>query len=141
MLIGGCLCGSVRYEVVGELGPITHCHCRTCRKAHSAAFATTARVAREDFRWSAGVDVVTSFESAPGKKRYFCPRCGSHLVAAWEGAPTVVLRVGSLDSDPGARPVAHIWTSLKAPWFEIADRLPQFAESIAGPANAATEVL
>jgi hypothetical protein len=129
MLRGGCLCGDVQYEIEGEIGPIGHCHCRTCRKAHAAAFATTARVARERFRWTAGEARVSSFESTPGKRRFFCPRCGSHLIAAWEGAPHVILRVGSLDDDPGTRPVVHIWTSLKAPWFEITDALPQLPES------------
>jgi hypothetical protein len=51
-------------------------------------------------------------------------------VAAWEGAPHVILRVGSLDSDPRGRPVVHIWTSQKAPWHEITDGLPQFAEAL-----------
>jgi hypothetical protein len=128
-LEGSCLCGDVRYEIDGALGPIGHCHCRTCRKAHAAAFATTARVERERFRWVAGEERLGSFESSPGKRRFFCPRCGSHLIAAWDARPTLIVRVGSLDSDPGARPVVHIWTSLRAPWYEIRDGLPQFAES------------
>jgi hypothetical protein len=126
MLSGSCLCGAVCYEVSGALGPVGHCHCRTCRKAHAAAFATTARVARDAFRWSAGADVVASFESSPGKRRSFCPRCGSHLVAAWDGADEVIVRVGSLDDDPGGRPLVHIWTGQRAPWYEITDALPQF---------------
>lgn len=138
MLSGSCLCGDIQYEITGSLGPIGHCHCRTCRKAHAAAVATTARVDRSKFRWSRGEDRVATFESTPGKKRYFCPRCGSHLIAAWDDAPNVIVRVGSLDSDPGARPVVHIWTSHGAPWHEITDTLPQFAESIAGRTEAAT---
>jgi len=128
MLSGGCLCGRVAYEIEGPLGPMGHCHCRTCRKAHAAAFATTAPVDRSNFRWVRGEDHVASFESTPGKRRFFCPSCGSHLVAAWDRAPNVILRVGSLDSDPGGRPVVHIWTSLKAGWFEITDSLPQLPE-------------
>jgi hypothetical protein len=136
MLSGSCLCGAVRYEIAGELGPIGNCHCRTCRKAHAAAFATTARADRTAFRWSVGESVVASFESTPGKKRFFCPRCGSHLIAAWDAAPHVIVRVGSLDTDPGRRPVVHIWTSQKAPWHEISDGLPQLAESAPAPSVA-----
>ena len=130
MVSGSCLCGAVRYEIDGELGPIGHCHCRTCRKAHAAAFATTARVDRSRFRWSCGEDVVASFESTPGKRRFFCPRCGSHLVAAWDGAPNVIVRVGSVDSEFTGRPAVHIWTSQQAPWYEITDSLPQLPEAI-----------
>ena len=60
MLAGSCLCGHVRYELDGELGPIGHCHCRTCRKAHAAAFNSTARVERERFRWVRGEERVAS---------------------------------------------------------------------------------
>jgi hypothetical protein len=136
MLSGSCLCGDIRYEIDGALGPSGHGHCRTCRKAHAAAFATTARVERSHFRWTRGADRVASFESTPGKERFFCPRCGSHLVAAWKDRPTVIVRLGSLDSDPGARAVVHIWTSHQAPWYEIGDALPRLPE---GPPAPATE--
>jgi hypothetical protein len=35
---------------------------------------------------------------------------------------------GSLDSDPGITPNGHIFVDSKAPWFDISDDLPQFAE-------------
>jgi hypothetical protein len=46
---GSCVCKAVSYEVDGFSGPIGHCHCHTCRKAHAAAFTSTARADR-DFR-------------------------------------------------------------------------------------------
>ena len=33
---GGCLCGEVRYEAVGEPMAIAYCHCASCRK-HTGA--------------------------------------------------------------------------------------------------------
>src|SRR5215472_10563125 len=54
-LKGSCLCGSVNYEVEGLDKAIEHCHCRTCRKAHASAYATTAGIMREHFRWPLGV--------------------------------------------------------------------------------------
>ena len=114
---GSCLCGAVAYEARALAGPIVHCHCRTCRKAHSAAYATTVRVSREDFRWTRGADTVAAFESTPGKLRHFCPRCGSHLMAEWVAQPQVIVRVGSLDEDPGARPAVAIFCSHDVPWM------------------------
>lgn len=55
---GGCLCGSVRYAITGPLGPAGHCHCSICRKAHGAAFATWVFVEPDQFRWSAGAELV-----------------------------------------------------------------------------------
>jgi hypothetical protein len=118
------LCGAIGYEIDGPLGPIGNCHCQTCRRAHAAAFATTARVSEDDFRWTRGESAVAAFESSPGKKRFFCPSCGSHLVAAWDHENDVIVRVGSLFDDPGSQPVVHIWTEEKAPWFDLSAILP-----------------
>jgi len=127
---GGCLCGAVLYEINGVIGPIGHCHCKTCRRAHAAAFATTARVKRSDFKWTRGEANLNAFESSPGKKRFFCPTCGSHLIAAWDHEDDVILRVGSLYDDPGARPVVQIWTDEKAPWFDLDASLPALPQGV-----------
>ena len=129
-LRGSCLCGAVRYEAGPPVGPMGHCHCSTCRKAHGTAFSTTLRVARAEFRWTAGEQLLSSFESSPGKRRTFCSVCGSQLIAAWDREDQIILRAGCLDGDPGVRPVAHIWTSLAAPWYAIEDELPQLAEEV-----------
>ena len=34
---GSCLCGGVRYALHGDLGLVTLCHCRQCRKAQGGA--------------------------------------------------------------------------------------------------------
>ncbi|MDC7698556.1 GFA family protein [Vogesella indigofera] len=114
---GSCLCGTVRYEIDQLDAPITHCHCLTCQKAHAAAFASTAGVLRQHFRWLAGQQALGSYESSPGKLRHFCTRCGSQLVAERTAQPHVIVRVATLDDDPGARPQQHIWCSHDRPWL------------------------
>jgi hypothetical protein len=123
---GSCLCGSVSFEAKRLAGPIVHCHCTTCRKAHAAAFTSTASVDREDFEWLSGADAIGSFESSPGKLRHFCTRCGTHLMAEWVAQPQVIVRVATMDDDPGARPSAHIWTSHEVPWLEHQGEIPSF---------------
>jgi hypothetical protein len=125
---GSCLCGAIKYEANALAGPIVHCHCLTCQKAHAAAFATTARVKRVEFRWLEGEDSLGSFASSPGKLRWFCRNCGSHLMAEWVGRPEVIVRVASLDDDPGAIPSAHIWTSHDRTWLACADNAPAYPE-------------
>lgn len=126
MLTGSCLCGRIRYEVAGELGPIGHCHCSICRKSHAAPFGTHASVRSEDFRWVGGEELVASYESSPGRFRRFCRNCGATLTGHGEGKEVGAIAVATLDVDPGARPVAHIMVGSKAPWFEITDSLPRF---------------
>jgi hypothetical protein len=131
MIRGSCLCGAVAYEAEALTTPIGHCHCRTCQKAHSAAFATTARVMRSGFRWTKGDDARRAFESSPGKLRWFCPNCGSHLVAERQAAPDqLILRIGSVDEGiEGEKAQVHIWTSHQPDWdLGADDGLPHYPE-------------
>ena len=118
---GSCLCKAIEYEVDCIDMPLIHCHCLTCQKAHSAAFATTAGVQRAHFRWLKGREQLSSFESSPGKFRHFCSRCGTHLIAERVAQPHVVVRVASLDHDPGVTAACHIWVSHDRPWLQHAD--------------------
>ncbi|MDJ0708330.1 MAG: GFA family protein [Leptolyngbyaceae cyanobacterium MO_188.B28] len=124
---GSCLCGAIEYEIDSIDMPIGHCHCHTCRKAHAAAFAPSAGVMREHFRWLKGQDHLSSFESSPGKLRHFCSVCGSHLVAERLKQPHVIVRVATLDQDPGTMPERHIWISHDVPWL-VYENLPAYSE-------------
>ena len=96
-LAGSCLCGRVRYEIDGKLGPVVHCHCVRCRKAQGGAFTTGAPVRTKYFHLRSGADAVAEFESSPGKKRFFCRSCGSPLWSRREAYPDVVrVRLGLL---------------------------------------------
>ena len=128
MLEGSCLCGDVAYQADALAGSIVHCHCATCRKAHGAAFATTAKVNRDAFHWTKGASTVAHFESSPGKLRHFCPHCGTHLMAEWVDQPAVILRLGSLDTGPDAQATAHIWVSHDVPWLVYGPDLPHLSE-------------
>src|SRR5215510_5494497 len=108
MIKGSCACGGIRFEIEA-VRSLTHCHCTICRKLTGASFATYAHVEATKFRWLAGEDLITSYESAPGS-----------------------LRAGLLDDDPGVRPRLHVFTSSKAPWWEINDDLPQYSKWVPG---------
>jgi len=41
------------------------------------------------------------------------------------GPDTLRMRIGTIDSDPGRRPMVHVWTRPKAPWFDVAGSLGQ----------------
>ncbi len=124
---GSCLCGKVKYVISGSVGDIVHCHCKTCRKAHGSAFSSVAAVSDNDFKLS-GSEFLNSFESSIGKKRYFCSYCGTQIYAKREGQGHIILRLGSLDTDPASKEKNHIWVSQKASWYEINNDLPQYQE-------------
>lgn len=126
---GSCLCGGVRYEIDGELGPVTWCHCSRCRKGNGTAFLVVASVAEADFRLLAGAALIGEFETSPGVRRSFCTRCGSPLYGRRATLPGVLrLRLGTLDTPYDGRPAQHVYTASKADWFEIHDDAPRFSE-------------
>ena len=129
MLTGHCLCGSVRYEISGEPLALLYCHCVQCRRATGSSFNTSIFVRDADFRIVSGDDALAYHESTLGNLRHFCSRCGSPIFKRFPSPPELVtVRAGTLDSDPGIRPSAHIWVSSKAPWYQITDQLPQHPE-------------
>jgi hypothetical protein len=124
MITGSCLCGSVCYQISSAIGDIIHCHCETCRKAHGAAFSSVAAAPDECFSVT-GTEHLSFYESSIGKRRYFCSQCGSQIYSKREGAKHIVLRLGTLDSDPEAQESKHIWVSQKAVWYTIGGQLPE----------------
>jgi hypothetical protein len=129
MLTGRCLCGGVRFEINGRLGPVIYCHCSMCRRAGGSCFATNASVRKENFRILQGDELISEYESSPGNRRAFCSKCGSPLYGTFSDLPSVRrVRLGALDSAEGVRAVAHIWTGSKSDWFRITDDLEQFKE-------------
>jgi hypothetical protein len=124
---GSCLCGGVRYELTGELGPIEVCYCRMCRKASGGPLATNAPVARVAFHLSSGRELLAEYESSPGEKRAFCRSCGSPIYSHRVATPEVVrIRVGTINEPLNVRPVASYYTGSKCNWWEIHDALPRF---------------
>lgn len=125
MIRGSCLCSSVKFQISGDVIELGICHCSQCRKAYGAAFGSVAVVAREDFSYIGGEDLVRSFAQSARVNRYFCGRCGSPLpmVEAWD--PLVGIPAGLLDDEPGVSASSHIFVGSRAPWWEISDSLPQ----------------
>ena len=87
-LTGGCMCGAVRYETMGEPFAVNHCHCRSCRKHNGAAVVTLAGFKADQIAFSG--DARKIYESSPGVGRAFCGKCGTPLT--WD--PRWRLRVG-----------------------------------------------
>ncbi len=124
---GSCLCGAIAYAVHGEIGDPVMCHCRSCRKASGSAYATNAPVAVTDLRLLRGERCLREYESSPGKLRAFCSTCGTPLYVRWPDNPALVrLRLGTLDTPLGKKPVAHTFATSRADWDVIADALPQY---------------
>jgi hypothetical protein len=127
MLVGGCYCGAVRYEVADEFVYAANCHCSGCRRATGAAFKSFAGIEARKLRVTAGTDKMMRFGDETGHNAH-CSLCGSLLYSLVRDGAYVHVAMGTLIDAPSIRPDKHIFVASKAAWYEIADDLPQYAE-------------
>ena len=122
---GGCMCGAVRFEAVGEPIVVTHCHCESCRRHTGAPLVS----------FEAGQVIFTegerrTYASSPGVKRAFCGDCGTTLT--WESDPRgqslIEFHIGTLDEPNALPPSTHVFHGERLAWFDTADRLPRYRE-------------
>jgi hypothetical protein len=126
---GSCLCGGLVFEYRAPQR-MYQCHCSRCRKARSAAHGANVFVKLEDFTFKRGEELVAQYKP-PEAQRFtqaFCTRCGGKAPSVQRARGAVVVPAGILDTDPLMRPQANIFVGSKAPWFEITDAYPQYAE-------------
>jgi len=127
---GSCLCNQVRYVIDGTPSRAGHCHCSRCRKARSAAHASNLFVSSDGIRFTAGEDRLSAYKIPEARffTQVFCRTCGSPMPRIDRERGLAAVPMGSLDDDPGIRPQAHIFVGSMAPWYQITDKLPQYAE-------------
>jgi hypothetical protein len=120
---GSCLCGGVRFELLAEPEPATHCHCSRCRKTSGTYGSVGARIDYEDFRLLEGEELLRVWQAdAEAGPKVFCVRCGATLFGGdWPDGPAIKVRFGALDADPRSRPVRRIHVASAAPWLPVPD--------------------
>lgn len=120
---GKCLCGAVKLEVLGDPLWVGHCHCPSCQKATSAAFATYAGFNKASVRLTG--DELTVFRSSPGVTRRFCNKCGSAISFEGEAWPDEIhLHMVLLDDAATFEPQGHTYVKTRLPWVHMQDGLP-----------------
>jgi hypothetical protein len=114
---GGCLCGSVRFDVRGALRDVLICHCQFCQRMHTHVGAYAA-CAPADLEIVSG-RTLCWYRSSPGARRGFCRKCGSALF--WEPAPLthISISAGSLDRPTGLKVKEHIFLAQKGDYYQV----------------------
>ena len=118
VLLGGCQCGLIRYELSDGPLKLYACHCKECRKQSASAFGisfivplTALRVTQGQPKlWSRATDTGHTLDCA------FCPECGSRLWHQRRGTADILsIKGGSLDEPVDLSQAIHIWTSRMLP--------------------------
>lgn len=130
-LLGGCLCGAVRFEITAPLLSAGYCHCTHCQRRTGTGSSANGRVPQAGFRLLHGGDRLRAFKPRTGVPKLFCGICGSAL---FSGDPLsdeeVAVRLGALERDPGIRPQYRQFVDSAVPWEPIPDDgLPRYPRS------------
>jgi hypothetical protein len=125
-LVGGCLCGAIRYRLSAKPIDAGYCHCRLCQRSSGAPVMAWATFAATDFSYTHGIPSI--YHSSSQGLREFCGGCGTPLVFRRTGETTVDVTMASLDETAAIAPEYHIWTTSRIAWFETRDELPRHAE-------------
>jgi len=125
-LTGGCMCGSVRYEVKSVPFDCGWCHCRTCQLSSGAPAMVFASVPHGHLVWSKGAEKVRQVRSSSFGHRSFCSECGTPFLMQVDHQPeSVDFSVATLDEPEALAPGFHIFWGSRIGWFQPADELPR----------------
>ena len=117
---GGCLCGAVRYRVVGEPSAVSICHCVNCQRNSGSAFSVNAIFPREALTMS-GSPAVYEDRGDTGEivRRIFCGRCGTPLESqsVFSAPSHAVLKAGTLDDPSKFVPDSELYCISAMPWW------------------------
>src|SRR5262245_19235008 len=127
ILDGRCECRAVRYRVADTFLYAANCHCSNCRASTGSAFKPFAGIERDKLEVVEGADTLLVWGD-DNANHTRCGICGSLLYSVVRDGAFVHVALGSLADAPTIRPSEHIFVGSKAPWFEIADDLPQSEE-------------
>ena len=126
---GGCLCGTVTFEVDPPFEKMVHCHCSRCRKGTGTGHATNLIVAPGQVRWLSGEEAITRYDLPTAKSfgKWFCSHCGCPVPRLTRSGTRMVVPAGSLDAAPPIVPTDNIFWASRASWGCDGGGLPTHA--------------
>ncbi len=131
-IVGGCLCGGVRYASDAEPVLTALCHCTNCQKQTSSAFSVVVAIPKGTLRLEGRELAAFNDQGDTGQPvtRRFCPDCGSPIVSEVSATPDLEwVKAGTLDDMSWLQPQMNIWCDTAQPWVDIDDSLPKFEKN------------
>lgn len=115
---GGCMCGSVRYEINWNPGFSFLCQCRRCQQATGGGHAPGFKIERAQLTVSGEIrGFERKADSGHMARHEFCPNCGSPLFSSTSRFPdSISVYAGSLDDPSVFAPQQIIHESEGQPW-------------------------
>jgi hypothetical protein len=113
---GGCLCGSITYELHGEQRPVIICHCNQCRKA-SGHFLAATQVEKKNLTVKGGT--LKWYRSSEIAECGFCSNCGGNLFWRRLDEPYVSICAGTIDGPTGLKIKGQLYPEAAGDYYDI----------------------
>ena len=125
-MVGSCLCGTVRFEIAGDVQGFYLCHCTRCRKDTGSAHAANLFATDATIDWLSGRENVRTYRVPETRhQKSFCITCGSAVPSVQSEGDLMMIPAGSLDEGIARRPDAHICLSSRADWDDRLEDIPR----------------
>jgi len=127
-IVGGCLCGKVRYSATADPAMVAVCHCKNCQRQSGTAFTTIVGVPKEALKVTGTLRTYEDVsETGKGMHRRFCPECGSPIVTDADGYPNLTfVKAGTLDDTSWVDPTVQFWCASAQPWLSLPEKVQPF---------------
>lgn len=130
--IGGCACGSVRYEARGEPIFVNHCYCRLCQRQTGSVGVVNGFWESDRVTVTQGTLAEFTLKGGGGGDHTICrcSECGTALFSYYPrvGHLGAGIRIGSFDDPDAFTPTAIVFTESKMPWVALPEGIPAFAQ-------------
>jgi len=115
-MLGECICGNVKVEVMDAPARLYRCHCTLCQK-QSGAGANAAFITHEkNVKWVKGREQVTSYRKKTGFGSNFCSKCGCPVPNIVRGEPFYWVPAGLLENVSELSVAVHLHVKDRAKW-------------------------
>jgi hypothetical protein len=131
-MVGGCLCGAVRYSAVAEPAIVALCSCTHCQKQSGAAFSVNIGIPKGALTFTSGKTTVFEDKGSSGMPvyRHFCSKCGSPIYSDVVAIPGLdIIKAGTLDDSSWVKPAVSVWCDSAQKWVKQPEGMPTFAQN------------
>lgn len=120
----------MRFEITAPLVSAVYCHCTRCQRRTGTGASASGWVEPGSLAITAGEDRLRAWSPGGGFDKVYCGDCGSAVFVRDPASGEVAMvRLGTVDGDPGVKPTVRQFVAYAAAWEPIPDDgLPRYDE-------------